>query len=193
MKKIILLVFPIVMIACSDKDEKTKPVDVPQNPLAQSNNSETFNKSFALVLSNYYGLKDAFVKEDTIAVAVAAKLLFQAADSLKITDFKGDTSLIETAKMNAKNISDEVKGLLGETGIDNKRKSFQIITSDIFDLLRIVRYDKEKIYMAHCPMAFNNKGADWLSITSEIVNPYLPTKMIDCGEVKDSVDFRVTK
>jgi hypothetical protein len=117
----------------------------------------------------------------------------QAADSLQLKELKAEAALIETAQVNAKNLSDEAKGLLGEAGIENKRKSFQMITSDLYDLIRVVKYDQAVIYLTHCPMAFDNKGADWLSTTSEIVNPYLPKKMIDCGEIKDSVDFRVKK
>ena len=191
MKKIILIALPIFFVACNSKDEKLKPADAPQVALTQSNNSDAFNKNFSLLLNNYYALKNAFIKEDTLAITTNAKKLLQTADSLSFNELKADASLIETAKTNTQNISDEVKGLLGEMGIENKRKSFQMITSDMFDLIRVVHYDKEMVYLAHCPMAFNNKGADWLSSTSDIVNPYLPKKMIDCGEVKDSVDFRI--
>lgn len=193
MKKLILFSFPVLILSCGHKEEKPKPVDMPQVALTQSNNSETFNKSFAAVLSNYYALKDAFVKEDTAKITASSKALIIAADSLKLNEVKADTSLIETAKMNTQNLRDEVKGLLGEVGIENKRKSFQMATSDMYDLLRVVRYDREKVYMQHCPMAFENKGADWLSNTSEIMNPYIPKKMLDCGEVKDSVDYRTNK
>ena len=193
MKKLILLAIPVYLAACSSNDEKPKQVDVPQAAMTQSSNSEAFNKSFAVLLSNYYGLKDAFVKEDTDKIKSFATDLIKAADSLKLTDLKAETALIETAKMNAQNVSDETKGLIGEANIEGKRKSFQMITSDMYDLLRVVKYDKEIVYMQHCPMAFDNKGADWLSNTSEIVNPYLPKKMPDCGEVKDSVDFRPKK
>lgn len=193
MKKLILLAFPLYLIACNSKEEKPKPVEVPQTAMTQSSNSEALNKSFALLLSNYYGLKDAFVKEDTAKIKSFATDLIKAADSLKLGDLKAEAALVETAKMNAQNVSDETKGLLGETNIENKRKSFQMVTSDVYDLLRVVKYDREIIYMQHCPMAFENKGADWLSNTSEIVNPYIPKKMLDCGEVKDSVDFRPKK
>lgn len=193
MKKLILLAFPLYLIACNSKEEKPKPVEVPQTAMTQSSNSEALNKNFALLLSNYYGLKDAFVKEDTAKIKSFATDLIKAADSLKLGDLKAEAALVETAKMNAQNVSDETKGLLGETNIENKRKSFQMVTSDVYDLLRVVKYDREIIYMQHCPMAFENKGADWLSNTSEIVNPYIPKKMLDCGEVKDSVDFRPKK
>jgi hypothetical protein len=39
-------------------------------------------------------------------------------------------------------------------------------------------------------MAFNNDGASWLSNSSIINNPYLPKIMLNCGEVRDSIDFR---
>jgi len=180
-------------MSCSSNDEKAKPAEVPQAALTQSKNNEAFNNSFAAVLNSYYSLKDAFVKEDTVKVNIAATELKKAADSLKLNELKADDLIIETAKINATTIADEVKGLLGETGLDNKRKSFQMITNELYVLVRAVRYDKEVIYFTHCPMAFNNKGADWLSNSSEIVNPYLPKKMLDCGEVKDSVDFRAKK
>ncbi len=193
MKKIFLYSIPVLLMSCSSNDEKAKPAEVPQAALTQSKNNEAFNNSFAAVLNSYYSLKDAFVKEDTVKVNIAATELKKAADSLKLNELKADDLIIETAKINATTIADEVKGLLGETGLDNKRKSFQMITNELYVLVRAVRYDKEVIYFTHCPMAFNNKGADWLSNSSEIVNPYLPKKMLDCGEVKDSVDFRAKK
>ncbi|MFY7965837.1 MAG: DUF3347 domain-containing protein [Chitinophagaceae bacterium] len=193
MKKIVLYSLALLTIACNSNDEKTKPADVPQAALTQSSNNEAFNQSFSILMSNYYSLKDAFVKEDTVKVNLFANELKKAADSLKLNELKADTLIVETAKINAQTISDEVKGLLGESGIDNKRKSFQMITSELYVLIRAVRYDKEVVYFTHCPMAFNNKGADWLSNTSEVINPYLPKKMLDCGEVKDSVDFRKKK
>lgn len=192
MKKILLLSLPLFFMACSSDDKKL-PEPQPQSPLSQSNNSEVFNKSFALILSSYYDLKNAFVKEDTIKITIAANALKTAADSVKISELKADAAIVETAKLNAQNLSDELKGLLGESGIENKRKSFVIVTNDVYDLIRVVHYDREKVYMQHCPMAFDNKGADWLSNTAEIENPYIPKKMLDCGEVKDSVDFRPKK
>ena len=33
----------------------------------------------------------------------------------------------------------------------------------------------------HCPMAFDNKGADWLQGTGSIRNPYFGADMLSCG------------
>jgi len=59
----------------------------------------------------------------------------------------------------------------------------------LYDLIKSVRFDKQIIYLEHCPMAFNQTGANWLSNTPDIKNPYIPKKMIDCGEVLDTLDF----
>ena len=38
-------------------------------------------------------------------------------------------------------------------------------------------------YWLHCPMAFDNRGADWLQADDEVANPYFGASMLRCGEV----------
>jgi len=45
----------------------------------------------------------------------------------------------------------------------------------------------EAIYIQHCPMANSNKGADWLSLSDEIRNPYFGADMLTCGEVTEEL------
>lgn len=190
MKKIFILALPILLIACSNDDKKAEPQPTPDVPLAKSKNSGTFNVSYKKLLSSYYELQAAFVTEDTTAIAKAAVALKIAADSLPLKQLSADSLIIETAQQGATNIADEVTGLLGEKDLENKRKSFEIITNHLSDLTRTVQYDESAVYVIHCPMAFNNKGADWLSNSMVVKNPYLPKSMPSCGEVKDSIDYR---
>lgn len=179
----------IALTACGGSD---KPAEETQKdtPLAQSANSGAFNAAFANLLTNYYHLKDALVlSNDTMSVA-SAKLLISTADSLKLNDLKADSSIIQMAEQNVQSISAEAKALIGEPNIEAKRKSFQMISDMMYDLVRSVRYDREIVYHEFCPMAFNDAGAYWLSKTSDIKNPYFGKKMLSCGEVKDSLDFR---
>lgn len=39
------------------------------------------------------------------------------------------------------------------------------------------------IYQFHCPMAKDNKGADWLQKDSGLANPYFGKSMLTCGEL----------
>ncbi|MNG29248.1 hypothetical protein D3C84_1146450 [compost metagenome] len=44
-----------------------------------------------------------------------------------------------------------------------------------------------ELYVHYCPMAFDNKGAVWISTTKEVRNPYFGEKMLKCGEVKETI------
>jgi hypothetical protein len=57
----------------------------------------------------------------------------------------------------------------------------------MIDLIDIVG-TSQKLYQAYCPMYNNNKGAQWLSVTKEIKNPYYGSKMMDCGEVQREIN-----
>ena len=39
------------------------------------------------------------------------------------------------------------------------------------------------VYRIHCPMAFDNSGADWLQGDQTVSNPYFGAAMLRCGEV----------
>ena len=75
------------------------------------------------------------------------------------------------------------------------RKDFGMVSENLNPFLRTINYEGEKIYWQFCPMAFGeDKGANWLSKTQEVINPYLgknhpkyKADMLNCGEVKDSI------
>ncbi len=188
MKRYVFYAAVLFLAACGGSDEKAKVEEQPQGPLAKSANSDAFNQSFGKMLNDYYSLKDNFIAEKDIDAA--AKTLQVSVDSLKLDELKGDTNIIATAKTYAMGISAELVGLVGEKDLEAKRKSFQMVSDQLYDLVRTVQYDRSVVYHQYCPMAFNDQGANWLSNSSEVRNPYIPKKMLTCGEVKDSIDFR---
>jgi len=194
MKKLCYAICIVVFAACGgSKPADDKVADIAPAQEKASMLSEAFNASFGKLLHEYYALRDALTADDTAAANTAAASLITAAAGVKLDELKAvDTSniIIPTAKTYTDGISAESKGLIGESKIGEKRKAFQMISAGLFDLVRTVRYDKEKIYLLHCPMAFNNTGADWLSNATEIKNPYFGKDMRTCGEVRDSVVFR---
>jgi hypothetical protein len=44
----------------------------------------------------------------------------------------------------------------------------------------------EPLYLIHCPMAFNDQGADWISDEAKVLNPYFGDEMLHCGKVKST-------
>lgn len=176
---------------CNSKPEQKAAPDEKQEPLAMGQNSGTFNQSFTTLLNSYYSLKDALVASDTVKVNAAAADLVKNADSLQVNEIQGDTAgmIKETAQMFSQTISASGNALTSEKDLDAKRKEFEMITDAMWSLTRTVQYGGQKVYYQYCPMAFDNKGAYWLSNSREIRNPYFGDKMLKCGEVADSLDY----
>ncbi len=177
--------------------KETNTAEKTEAPLPISKNSDAFNMSFSNLMKDYYELKDAFIHWDTAAADKAALSLQKSVDSLQLKELKADSTIIQTAEAFTTSLDGDIKGLLGEKSIEEKRKEFNILTDELYNLVRVVRYDREKIYHVKCPMAFSDSiDGYWLSSESKIANPYLgdkhPTyknKMLDCGEIIDSLDF----
>jgi hypothetical protein len=190
MRKYLATVALVMLVSCAGPDNK--PVDTAKKdePLIQSKNSSAFNDRFTSFLDDYYHLKDAFVLSNDTMATRSANVLALSSDSLNLQEVKADSSIIQMAEGYVQTVSSEAKALAGEKDLEAKRKSFQMISDAMYDLVRTIRFDKEVVYHQFCPMAFNDAGAYWLSANAEIKNPYFGKKMLECGEVKDSIDFR---
>jgi Cu(I)/Ag(I) efflux system membrane fusion protein len=69
--------------------------------------------------------------------------------------------------------------------IEGLRKNFIALSDWMIQLTKSFKPHDETLYLQHCPMADNNKGADWLSREEPIVNPYFGSSMLSCGEVTE--------
>lgn len=195
MKKVLIAVILLAAVAYGGyhflikKDDKKKDKDL--QALTINKNSGPFNQSFEELLAAYYSLKDALVASDTVKANTASNALAGYADNLKTNEIKGDSTGVikETAKTFTGTISGSAVALVKEANIEAKRKEFEIISDALWSLTRTVKYDGQKVYYQYCPMAFNNKGAYWLSNQSIIRNPYFGDEMLECGKVEDSLDY----
>lgn len=192
MKRILTLATILFLAACGGNDEKAAVIETPQTPLGQSANSDTFNLVFGKMLDSYFQLKDQFIKEnDTLITKGTEQLIADLNAAVGVlSELKADSSIVSTAKTYTTGIGNELTAVKQEKDIEERRKSFQVLSEQLYDLIRTVKYDRAVVYHQYCPMAFNDAGAFWLSNSSDIRNPYLPKKMLICGEVKDSIDFR---
>jgi hypothetical protein len=201
MKKTLIVVIvlaAIIFIArpffCNgNKEDKsaTGKAEEKQQPISIAENSDAFNQSFTQLLDAYNELKNALVASDAVKASAAAQTVRTASDSLKVNEIKGDSTGVikETALTYTSTISGSAQALVTEKDIEGKRKEFGNIADAMYTLTRAVRYNGKKLYWDYCPMAFNNKGAYWLSYERDIKNPYFGSKMMTCGSVEDSIDY----
>lgn len=192
MKRILAFSLILFLAACGGNDEQAAVTEAPQAPLGQSANSDTFNLVFGKMLDSYFQLKDQFIKENDTLITKGTEQLIADINAAAgvLSELKADSSIVSTAKTYTTGINNELTAVKQEKDIEERRKSFQVLSEQLYDLIRTVKYDRAVVYHQYCPMAFNDAGAFWLSNSSDIRNPYLPKKMLICGEVKDSIDFR---
>jgi hypothetical protein len=174
-----------------------KPAEEKQAPLAQSANSESFNKPFNDLLNGYFDLKTALVNWDSTKASVSAKNLAGLAAKVPYDSLKADSTIILTAKTYSDTIAAQAKALESDPTLVAKRHSFNNLTDNFYNLIRTVHYDQQIIYHDKCPMAFGpNTDGFWLSNSRDIVNPYLGNKhpkyhsgMVSCGDIEDSINY----
>lgn len=178
-------------------DKTPKPTEKKDQPLHIGKNSNAFDTAFADVLGAYYSLSEALVEWDSVKADRQANMIAREADSLPFKELKADSVIVLTARSLAASVVGEAKGFTGESTREQKTRAFNMLTDELYNLVRTVRYDGQIIYHIRCPMAFGDSAEGyWLTNINKIINPYLGKKhpvyggkMIGCGEVSDSLDF----
>ncbi len=165
---------------------------------AASAKDPAFNRSFDSVLNAYFAIHDAFVNWDTVKANRSADTLATLIEQVPFDLLEEDISVVATAKNFASSMKNEASSIVSGKNIETKRRSYNILTENLYNLLRTIQYDNGVLYHQKCPMAFNDtEEAFWLANIREVVNPYLGNKdprykagMLHCGETVDSIDYR---
>lgn len=134
------------------------------------------------VVANYLQVKNALANDNSTEAANSGKTM--AASMGKI-----DPSSLQGEQMNlykdvAESLKEHAEHMASNAGkIDHQREHLVMMSQDVYDLVKGFGAN-QTLYVAKCPMANENKGANWLSETKEISNPYMGKKMPKCGTVE---------
>lgn len=202
MKKLALLIILALAGVITWYFWETKPKpdnETPQlQPILVSQHSDSFNISVNKVLNHYYALSEAFVNWDSTALTTHANALRSSLKSVNFSELKKDSVIYQTAQGFIEGSQKQVETIENPAAsLNEKRLSFNQLSDNMYNLMRTIRYDEAKIYLQECPMAFNdNESGIWLSKKEDIRNPYLGLHhpkygkgMLECGEVKDTLNF----
>ena len=144
----------------------------------QMNLPDSFQKDFTNVLSTYFDLKDAFVNTNVEDTKTAASKMLQEVNSLKETNL----GAMETEHL--KKIRSMLEAISENNDIENQRDHFIVLSENIIAFASNMETLEKPLYIQHCPMVNNNEGADWLSLSEEIRNPYFGEVMMNCGDTQ---------
>ena len=190
MRKIFLalLTFSVLAIACNEQKNETTETTTVNTPAPESTMDETGTQKLMSVLVDYYGLKDALVASNGQKADEAMTHLSADLDSFQAY-LVNDTinKMILNANIEAIQVAGRELLEVPADGTEVKRVHFEKISDAMYAILKKVELQNASVYRQYCPMAFDDKGAYWLSNEDEIKNPYFGKKMLECGEVTDSL------
>ena len=200
-RRIIYLVGLIVIVAFAwfyfvNKNADKQNFEESQ-PLEVSHHSEAFRNTIGQMMLAYYSMTEAFVNWDTSEVRSQSENFLYALNAVNMDELKSDSLIFETAEIYLQNTKTQTADLIKSTTLADKRINLNVITPLLYDFLRIVKYDNDKVYLIECPMAFNDEESGfWLNKTIEVRNPYLGINhpkyrktMLKCGLAKDTLNF----
>ncbi|MBC9795925.1 efflux RND transporter periplasmic adaptor subunit [Sinomicrobium weinanense] len=137
------------------------------------------------ITETYLKLKDALTNDD---FAVAQKELVNVSSSVSAVDmslFKGTS---HDRWMDLQKELERHSEAMGKAAdVEAMRKPFKPFSGAVIRMATTFGPFSVPLYVQHCPMADSDKGADWLSLSEEIRNPYFGEKMLKCGEVTSEI------
>lgn len=183
MKKISILLLALSSVAffsCKDNAKEIEPEVVTIDNSADSKEiyevaevkAEFNDPKVENIFKQYLEVENALINTDAETTAL---------ESAKLT------SIIED--MNADSDEEILKAttIMAETeNIALQREKFEPVSEWMEDKLQGA-LTSGTIYKQHCPMAFNNRGASWLSSSKDVLNPYFGDKMLKCGRVEAEI------
>jgi len=177
-----------------NKHESEPKTNVQYKPKKHQN---AFNNHLDSTINTYLLVKNAFIEADTNKVKQETRQLIVMLQSIDTMELKKDTIPVYLTNLGyIYMITSNANDLLSKTDITEMRYSFKDISDNMRSFLIAVNYEGPKLFIQHCPMAFNDtEEATWISNTSEIMNPYLgkhhpkyQAGMLNCGEVVETIE-----
>ena len=127
-------------------------------------------KAVKVILFSYFKLKDFLVKDDFINVKQEIVIFDNSIQNTNMSLFKGESHMLWMKYSNSLKII--TKSMRESKDIVDYRNHFVELSKTIIEVSKSFKPIKDTLYVQRCPMANHDKGADWLSKSNEILNPY---------------------
>ena len=154
---------------------------IAENPVTKTNLSKAAKTALQPLYTAYFGLKNALVKDDLKTAKSSSERLKTALKNIDMSLFGKESHTLYMTYYS--NLNNELEHFSHLTKIEKARQKFQAISETMIAMSKSFEPLDNIIYVQFCPMADDNKGANWLSQEKDIKNPYFGNSMLTCGEV----------
>lgn len=147
--------------------------------------SEDRKSEINSLLQAYFKLKDALIASEKEKAAEQARSM---EEKLGQVDMAAMSEVAHKRWMDIlPKLKSTLKGINSKANIDAQRKAFVPLSEAVLSLVQNFGPFEEPVYVMFCPMAKDDQGANWLSASEEVLNPYYGDMMLRCGEVTSTI------
>ncbi|MEM9389167.1 MAG: efflux RND transporter periplasmic adaptor subunit [Bacteroidota bacterium] len=143
-----------------------------------------FQQQLQAVFTAYLPVKDALIESDAKTASQEAKKLQSIIDKVDMKLVKGEAHMEWMNDLEV--LQKATKGIANETEVEKARIMLSPLSDQLFHTLTKFQIEVDG-YRQYCPMAFDFKGAFWLSDSDKIFNPYFGDAMLTCGNVEEEL------
>lgn len=159
-------------------------------PTASANaKTETLSKeakaAVEKLVNQYLQLKNALVKDNFAEASKQAKSLKESVSKTNMSLFTGNSHNMWIAY--EKRLQKQLELFIQTKKIESAREVFIELSNIMIEMTHDFSPFSQTFYIQYCSMANQNKGAEWLSVSKEIENPYYGASMLGCGEVTKTI------
>lgn len=144
-----------------------------------------FKRQLEKVIKSYISLKESLASDQVKGAIGFGKQMAAELKNVDMSLVKGDVHIYWMQEMSE--IESQLKKLNSSIEIDAVRTSFDQLSLSIIKVTKSFGVEDKERYVQFCPMAFDDKGAYWLSDDSKVKNPYFGSQMLKCGVIKDTI------
>lgn len=146
---------------------------------------EAFREQLQDMLADYLSLKDELVNSEKEQAQQKAKALLTSLQKVDMKLLPHEPHVYWMERL--EEIKASAEAIANTENIDTQRKHFKDLSAGVIKATKAFG-SAEKLYVQYCPMANNDEGANWLSQSEEIRNPYYGDMMLTCGNVEDIIN-----
>ncbi|MEM9718280.1 MAG: efflux RND transporter periplasmic adaptor subunit [Bacteroidota bacterium] len=159
---------------------KDQPIESPEKLAV----SADFQQQLEGLVEEYLALKNTFVGSNpTSAQKAANSFLSRLTEFSQVSPGREAESFWEKSRMF---LEKNAQAIAETEELAQQRVAFEGLSNRLIEVVQTLP-TSDTLYIQHCPMAFEFKGADWLSREESIRNPYFGEEMLTCGSVTGEV------
>jgi len=150
---------------------------------------EELKAQLEAVMQAYLALQKALADDNGQAAITAATDMRKSLDAVDMSLFDTTTHALW---MKAQPIIKSALPKIASTqDLQAQREGFLPISQQVISLSQALgAVGADTVFVMHCPMAFDNRGASWLQDNEALKNPYFGAAMLRCGTVEEVIPSR---